>query len=73
MLSLGVPVGAVLEGGYDLDALAGSTLATMEALVEGGDPGDHPARGDRHARGRGAAPLVAGLTQPEPVGTTCWT
>jgi acetoin utilization deacetylase AcuC-like enzyme len=30
---LGVPVGAVLEGGYDLDALAGSAIATMEALA----------------------------------------
>ncbi len=29
---LGVPVGAVLEGGYDLDALAGSAIATMRAL-----------------------------------------
>jgi acetoin utilization deacetylase AcuC-like enzyme len=30
---LGVPVGAVLEGGYDLDALAASTVATLEALA----------------------------------------
>jgi acetoin utilization deacetylase AcuC-like enzyme len=30
---LGVPVGAVLEGGYDLDALAASTVATMEGLT----------------------------------------
>ena len=29
---LGAPVGAVLEGGYDLDALAGSAIATMEGL-----------------------------------------
>jgi len=29
---LGAPVGALLEGGYDLEALAGSVLATMEAL-----------------------------------------
>lgn len=42
VLSLGVPVGAVLEGGYDLDALAGSTVATMEALLAGGVPGAHP-------------------------------
>ena len=33
---LGVPVGAVLEGGYDLDALASSVAATMEALASGG-------------------------------------
>ena len=32
---LGVPVGAVLEGGYDLDALAASVLATMSALAPG--------------------------------------
>jgi acetoin utilization deacetylase AcuC-like enzyme len=35
---LGAPVGAVLEGGYDLDALAGSVVATMEGLVDGGRP-----------------------------------
>ena len=33
------PVGALLEGGYDLDALADSVAATMEALEEGGEPG----------------------------------
>jgi acetoin utilization deacetylase AcuC-like enzyme len=33
-----VPVGAVLEGGYDLQALADSTVATMAALG-GGEPG----------------------------------
>ena len=31
----GVPVGAVLEGGYDLDAVADSTVATMAALGGG--------------------------------------
>ncbi|HEU0019683.1 MAG TPA: histone deacetylase [Thermoleophilaceae bacterium] len=30
---LGVPVGAVLEGGYDLGALAASAIATMEGLA----------------------------------------
>jgi acetoin utilization deacetylase AcuC-like enzyme len=30
---LGVPVGAILEGGYDVDALARSVVATMEALA----------------------------------------
>ena len=29
---LGVPFGAVLEGGYDLDALATSVAATLEAF-----------------------------------------
>ena len=32
-VELGVPAGAVLEGGYDLDALAASVVATMEGLV----------------------------------------
>ncbi len=36
--SLGIPVGAVLEGGYDLGALSSSVAATMEALDEGGQP-----------------------------------
>ena len=31
-LELGIPVGAVLEGGYALDALARSVVATMEVL-----------------------------------------
>ncbi len=35
---LGAPVGLVLEGGYDLDALARSTAATLAALAEGGAP-----------------------------------
>jgi acetoin utilization deacetylase AcuC-like enzyme len=35
---LGVPVGAVLEGGYDVDALAESAVATMRALEHGGEP-----------------------------------
>jgi acetoin utilization deacetylase AcuC-like enzyme len=35
---LEVPVGGVLEGGYDLDALALSVAATLEALARGGEP-----------------------------------
>ena len=35
---LGAPVGAVLEGGYDLDALGESVVTTLEALDQGGDP-----------------------------------
>ena len=35
----GAPVGAVLEGGYALDALAGSVAATMAALA-GDEPPD---------------------------------
>jgi acetoin utilization deacetylase AcuC-like enzyme len=43
--SLGVPVGAVLEGGYDLRALAASVAATLEGLRDGGPyepPAPHP-------------------------------
>jgi acetoin utilization deacetylase AcuC-like enzyme len=36
--SLGVPVGGVLEGGYDLPALASSCAASLEALRDGGEP-----------------------------------
>ncbi len=39
---LGVPVGGVLEGGYDLRALATSTAATLEALRDGGEPEPAP-------------------------------
>ena len=34
----GAPVGAVLEGGYDLGALAESTAATLDALARAGAP-----------------------------------
>jgi acetoin utilization deacetylase AcuC-like enzyme len=40
---LGVPCGAVLEGGYDLGALSSSVAATMEALAAGGTPRSVPA------------------------------
>jgi acetoin utilization deacetylase AcuC-like enzyme len=48
---LSVPVGAVLEGGYDLEALAASVATTMEALAEGG----RPRSVDRHRLADGAA------------------
>jgi len=35
---LSIPVGAVLEGGYDVHALADSAVATMLALQAGGEP-----------------------------------
>jgi acetoin utilization deacetylase AcuC-like enzyme len=35
---VGAPVGAVLEGGYDLAALASSCAASLEALRDGGEP-----------------------------------
>ena len=34
----GAPVGAVLEGGYDLPSLAESVAATMQAFADGGNP-----------------------------------
>jgi acetoin utilization deacetylase AcuC-like enzyme len=40
--SLGKPVGYVLEGGYDLGALAASVAASMESLASGEEPGSHP-------------------------------
>jgi hypothetical protein len=36
--SLGVPLGLVLEGGYDLGALAGSMAALMPVLVDESTP-----------------------------------
>jgi acetoin utilization deacetylase AcuC-like enzyme len=39
---LDAPVGAVLEGGYDLGALAASTVSTLAALAEGGEPRSGP-------------------------------
>ena len=42
VLTLGKPVGCVLEGGYDLHGLATSVAATMEALTGDGAPGSHP-------------------------------
>ena len=42
---LDAPVGVVLEGGYDLHALAGSVAETMEALGGSGEP---PAGVERH-------------------------
>jgi acetoin utilization deacetylase AcuC-like enzyme len=38
---LGVPLGVVLEGGYDLEALAEGTVATLE-VVGAEDPADRP-------------------------------
>jgi acetoin utilization deacetylase AcuC-like enzyme len=43
--ALGVPFGAVLEGGYDLDALASSVAATLEVLG-----GDDPAQPEEFER-----------------------
>jgi acetoin utilization deacetylase AcuC-like enzyme len=40
---LSVPVGGVLEGGYDLDALAASVAVSMEALAGDAEPRSVPA------------------------------
>jgi acetoin utilization deacetylase AcuC-like enzyme len=50
----GAPVGAVLEGGYDLAALAGSVAATMEGLA--GDDGPRSVSPD-FATGRAASQI----------------
>ena len=61
---VGAPLGVVLEGGYDLGALAGSMAAVMPVLVDGATPsadvrgGRRPPAGAR--RGGAAAALVAG-------------
>jgi acetoin utilization deacetylase AcuC-like enzyme len=39
---LDVPLGAVLEGGYDLHALAASVAATLEAFADGAEPLEAP-------------------------------
>ena len=38
----GAPVGAVLEGGYDLEALGASVAAMMEGLTDDADPASYP-------------------------------
>src|SRR5829696_581092 len=40
--TLGKPVGYVLEGGYDLGALAASVAVSMECLADGGEPASFP-------------------------------
>jgi len=52
---LAAPLGFVLEGGYDLTALAGSVAATIEAALDGAgvaavEPGALVARGRSHYR-----------------------
>jgi acetoin utilization deacetylase AcuC-like enzyme len=42
VLTLGKPVGYVLEGGYELDAVAASVAASMESLAGGGEPDPQP-------------------------------
>jgi acetoin utilization deacetylase AcuC-like enzyme len=63
--SLGVSVGGVLEGGYDLRALASSCAATLEALRDGGEP----APVDPHPLAAEAARVV-GRHWPVPLATS---
>jgi acetoin utilization deacetylase AcuC-like enzyme len=60
-LTLGKPVGYVLEGGYDLDALAGSVAASLEALAAGGEPASYE-RGPLVERATEAIGRYWGLT-----------
>ena len=48
---VGAPLGVVLEGGYDLGALAGSMAAVMPVLVDGVDAGRGRRRGRRPPAG----------------------
>jgi acetoin utilization deacetylase AcuC-like enzyme len=63
---LEVPIGVVLEGGYDLEALAESTVATLE-VVGADDPADrppvalHPQAAQAAGRLAGRWPLVGAL------------
>jgi acetoin utilization deacetylase AcuC-like enzyme len=50
--AIGVPLGLVLEGGYDLGALAGSMAALMPVLVDGSTP--DPGAVERHPLAAGA-------------------
>jgi len=61
---LDAPVGAVLEGGYDLRALASSVIATLTALRDGGEPQavephPHAAAAARHLARWWPQPLAA--------------
>jgi acetoin utilization deacetylase AcuC-like enzyme len=60
-LTLGKPVGYVLEGGYDLEALAGSVAASLSALGDGGEPASH-ARGPLVDRAAEAVGRYWGVT-----------
>jgi len=42
VMTLGKPVGYLLEGGYDLGALAGSVAASMECLAAADEPASFP-------------------------------
>ena len=51
---VGAPLGVVLEGGYDLGALAGSMAAVMPVLVDGSTPSAEAVAVDVHPLARDA-------------------
>jgi acetoin utilization deacetylase AcuC-like enzyme len=53
---LDVPIGAVLEGGYDLEALSSSVVATLQTL--GAEAVDDPRPVERDALVEAAAATV---------------
>jgi acetoin utilization deacetylase AcuC-like enzyme len=65
---VGAPVGAVLEGGYDLSALALSSAATLEALAAGGAPRSS----ERHPLAERAAHQLAGYWPLRDGPATSW-
>ena len=71
VLTLGVPVGAVLEGGYDLDALAEGVETTMEALADGRRAGLPPRASAVTERAREVLGALLGSSERQCAGTTC--
>jgi len=64
---VGAPLGVVLEGGYDLGALAGSMAAVMPVLVDGSTPSSEAVAVDVHPLARAAVDRL----QPWWPGLTC--
>jgi acetoin utilization deacetylase AcuC-like enzyme len=64
---VGAPLGVVLEGGYDLGALAGSMAALMPVLVDGSTPSTESVEVDVHPLARAAVERL----QPWWPGLTC--
>ena len=65
---VGAPVGAVLEGGYDLGALSASVVATMRALAAGpdGEPEESPTDPLARDARRRLEPFWPGLAERQP-------
>ena len=58
---VGAPLGVVLEGGYDLGALAGSMAAVMPVLVDGSTPSSEAVAVDVHPLARDAVDAAAAV------------